>query len=97
MEPPPDGRRWRDRRAAPARATLGDRLVGLGVIAFGLLGLGVAMLLMQSEQLLRPPTPPGLPAELMPLTSPLRCFVPIIALGSLGLIFVGLRRLITGE
>ncbi len=77
-------------------ATAGDRLIGLGLIVVGVLGFGLVYLLWQYAPASMP-APPGLPRGLLPIASPLNCFLPITAIGSSLLVLVGLKRLITGE
>ena len=43
---------------------------------------------------LMPASPPGMPRGLMPIFSPISCLVPGIAIGSSGLVLIGLRRLL---
>ena len=77
-------------------SSAGDRLIGLGLILVGLLGFGVVYLLWQYAPATMP-APPGLPRGLLPIASPLNCFLPITAIGSSLLVLIGLKRLITGE
>ena len=73
---------------------LAERLQGLLLVLLGLAGLA----LLRAVPLLAglpgaPPGPPGLPAP--PLLAPATCLTPLIALGSVGLIVVGLRQMIS--
>ena len=77
---------------------LGERLVGLGLLLVGLFGLGLVYVIYQSGGLpgapAPPPPPPGLKGlNVPPLISVTNCLVPGIAIGSTGLIMVGLRRM----
>jgi hypothetical protein len=76
--------------------SLGDRLIGLGLILGGLVGFGAVYLLWQYAPASMP-APPGLPRGLLPIISPLNCILPITAVGSSLLVMIGLKRLITGE
>jgi hypothetical protein len=62
----------------------------------GVLGFGLVYLLWQYAPASMP-APPGLPRGLLPIASPLNCFLPITAIGSSLLVLIGLKRLITGE
>jgi hypothetical protein len=72
-----------------------ERLQGLGVIALGLLGLfvvyGISTGLLPSG-LPPPPQPRGVLVQL-PVYNAAACFMPLMAIGSVGLIIVGFRRL----
>lgn len=73
-----------------------ERLIGLLLIVGGIVGFGVVYLLW----LFAPaaiPAPPGLPRNLLPLTSPLNCMLPVTAIGSSLLVLLGLRKLIVGD
>lgn len=71
------------------------RLQGLSVLLLGVLGLLVLLTLQGSEASLPlPGSNPGFPGAAMgALYQPVRCLLPFIGLGSLGLIIVGLRRI----
>ena len=43
------------------------------------------------------PAPPGLPRNLLPLTSPLNCMLPVTVIGSSLLVLMGLKKLVFGE
>ena len=75
------------------------RLVGLGVIALGLTSAAIVygLWLLDQSYGLRAPTPPGFPAGLSPVMSPLSCIVPIGAIGSTLLVLEGVRRVISPE
>ena len=75
------------------------RLVGVGLIALGLISGGVIYGLWLLDQAigLRPPVPPGLPTGMSPAMSPLACLVPVGAVGSTLLVLEGLRRVIFPE
>ncbi len=75
------------------------RLVGLGVIALGLISGGIVygLWLLDQSYGLRAPTPPGFPAGLSPVMSPLSCIVPIGAIGATLLVLEGVRRVISPE
>lgn len=85
-----NGGRLPHRGGARPRVTLRDRLPGLWLTLFGLASFAAVVLILQTglDTALQPPTPPNLP----PLVSPLRCLLPIIALGAIGLVWVGIRR-----
>ena len=75
---------------------LHERLVGLGLILGGLLAFAAVYVLW----LLTPaaiPAPPGIPRDLLPLTSPVNCILPISAIGASALVLIGLRKTIMGE
>ena len=73
-----------------------ERLVGVGLIALSVLGFGLVHLLLRLGPLM-PTPPPGLPAGLVPMLSPLQCLVPATVLGSGALLMIGLRRLFFPE
>jgi hypothetical protein len=78
------------------RASLGDHLFGLVLIFGGVLGFGLVYVMWRYAPAAMP-VPPGLPRTLLPIASPMNCFLPITAIGSSALVLVGLKRLITGE
>ena len=70
---------------------------GLGLVLMGMLGLAFVYFIYQSGGLPGTPAPPAPPPGLKGLTVPplisvTNCLVPGIAIGSAGLILVGLRR-----
>ena len=73
-----------------------ERLQGVGVIGLGLLGLltvyGVYSGVLPSG-LPPPPQPPGVLVQ-VPVFNATACFMPLIAIGSVGLIVVGFRRVL---
>jgi hypothetical protein len=71
----------------------GERLVGLGLIALGMIGFGLVYLFWKIGPLM-PAAPANMPRGLMPMLSPIACMVPMISLGSCGLVLLGLRRLL---
>ncbi|MDP8924691.1 MAG: hypothetical protein M3O34_17695 [Chloroflexota bacterium] len=75
------------------------RLVGLGLIGIGLASAGIVYGLWLLDQAYgpRPPAPPGLPAGMSPLLSPIACLVPVGAIGATLLVLEGLRRVIFPE
>jgi hypothetical protein len=89
VRPDPD----HDERSDPL---WGERLVGLGLIALGMIGFGLLYLFWRIGPLM-PAAPPGMPSGLMPMLSPIACMVPVIGLGSCGLVLLGLKRLIFPE
>lgn len=74
----------------------GERLVGLGLILFGVIGFGLVYLMWRFGPLLSP-TAPGLPRGAFPILTPISCLAPVTAIGSCGLVLVGLRRLLFPE
>ena len=73
-----------------------ERLIGLLLIVGGVVGFGVVYLLW----LYAPaaiPAPAGLPQNLLPLTSPLNCILPVTVIGSGFLVLIGLRKLVVGD
>jgi hypothetical protein len=86
----------KERKPAGYRAgwQVQERLQGLGVIALGLLGLfvvyGISTGLLPSG-LPPPPQPKGVLVQL-PVYNAAACFMPLMAIGSVGLIIVGFRR-----
>jgi hypothetical protein len=72
------------------------RLTGLALILGGVVGLGVVYLLWLFAPATMP-VPPGMPRNLLPLTSPLNCMLPVVAIGSSALVLIGLRKLILGD
>jgi hypothetical protein len=73
-----------------------ERLIGLAMIVGGIGGFGLVYLLW----LYAPtavPAPPGLPRNLLPLTSPLNCILPVTLIGSSLLVLIGLRKLILAD
>jgi hypothetical protein len=70
-----------------------ERLIGLALIACGVLGFGVVYVLWRYAPAAMP-APPGLPRTLLPLLSPLNCMLPVTAVGAGLLVLVGLRKLI---
>lgn len=74
-----------------------ERLHGLVLVIVGLLGLTLVTLGM-SGGLPGGPAPPEPPPGLrnlptLPIVNPLGCIVPMIGIGSVGLVLVGLRRM----
>ena len=73
-----------------------ERLQGLGVVVLGLVGLAVVYGVYTGilpSGLPPPPKPPGVLVQ-VPVFNATACFVPLIAIGSLGLIVVGFRRIV---
>ena len=75
---------------------IGERLLGLVLVLVGLGVLLLVRLAMQhpSSLFYQPTPPPGLPPGAVVLVSPTTCLLPLIALGALGLIAVGIKRLL---
>ncbi len=78
---------------------LEERLQGLLLLLIGLAGCAGALALYQLGGLpgapAPPPPPPGLKGlSLAPLFSVTNCMVPLMAIGSVGLVLVGLRRMV---
>jgi len=75
---------------------LEERLQGLGVILLGLIGLavvyGIATGILPSG-LPPPPQPRGLLVQ-VPTLNAAACFMPLMAIGSLACLVVGIRRVI---
>ena len=85
-----------DDRSQGLSGSAQERLIGLLLILGGVVGFGVVYLLW----LYAPatiPAPPGLPRNLLPLTSPLNCVLPVTVIGSGLLVLIGLRKLIVGD
>jgi hypothetical protein len=73
-----------------------ERLIGLALIVGGVVGFGVIFVMWQYAPASMP-APPGLPRNLLPLTSPLNCMLPISVIGSSLLVLMGLKKLVFGE
>lgn len=73
-----------------------SRLVGLGLIALGFVGFGLVYLLWRYAPAAMP-APPGMPAPLLPLLSPLNCVVPLAAILAALLVLLGLQRLLNPD
>jgi hypothetical protein len=78
---------------------LGSRFVGLLLVLFGLAGMALVYVLFQSGGLPGAPPPPAPPPGLNGMAVPSlvsvgSCLVPLLAIGSVGLIIVGLRRIV---
>ena len=73
-----------------------ERLQGLGIVALGLLGLlivyGIYTGVLPSG-LPPPPQPKGVLVQ-VPAYNATACFMPLIAISSVGLIIVGFRRIL---
>lgn len=77
---------------------LQERLIGLVLVLSGLGGMLLVYLYYQHRDVLpQPPAPPGMTPRMLPLFSPLQCIMPLAALGSSALIFIGLRRMLFPE
>ncbi len=76
---------------------LEDRLQGLGAVALGLVGLlvvyGIYTGFLPSGLPPPPAPPPGVLVQ-VPAMNAAACFVPLMAIGSVALIVVGLRRVV---
>ena len=74
---------------------LGSRLRGLLLMAVGLTTIHLVNLAWATGWFNRlvPSAPPGLRPEALPSLSPLTCLAPLLVLGALGLVIVGLREL----
>jgi hypothetical protein len=88
----------RDKRPVGYRAgwQLEERLQGLGVIVLGLVGLAVVYGIYTGilpSGLPPPPQPRGVLVQ-VPVFNAAACFMPLMAIGSVGLIIVGFRRLL---
>jgi hypothetical protein len=73
-----------------------ERLIGLALIVGGVLAFGVVYVLWRYP-LTVIPAPPGLPRDLLPLTSPINCILPMSAVGASALVLLGLRKLFFGS
>jgi hypothetical protein len=78
---------------------LADRLQGLLLILAGCACLSLIYLAQQNGWLhqARPPTPPGVSPDLLPVITPISCILPMAALGALGLCFAGAKKLIAPD
>lgn len=76
---------------------LEDRLQGLGAVVLGLIGMlvvyGISTGVLPSGLPAPPPPPPGVLVQ-VPVPNAAACFMPLLAIGSVALIVVGLRRAI---
>jgi len=73
---------------------LEERLQGLGAVLLGVVGITVAWLIFSGALpigLPPPPPPPGVLVQ-VPVMNPTACLAPLMALGGISLIVVGLRR-----
>jgi hypothetical protein len=73
-----------------------DRLQGLGVVVLGLVGLLVVYGIYSGvlpAGLPPPPQPKGLLVP-VPTVNAMGCIVPLLAIGSVALVFVGFRRIL---
>ena len=73
------------------------RLVGLGLILLGFVGLGLVYLFstIGAAMAPQPPLPPGMRPDLVPnVVSPFACVLPLTAVGSGLLVLEGLRRIL---
>ena len=75
------------------------RLAGLGLIVLGFVGMGLVYLISTfgAAPAFRPPLPPGIRADLVPIISPFACIAPLAAIASALLVLEGLRRLVFPE
>ena len=81
------------------RFELGARLQGLGLLLVGVFGFGLVYMIYQAGGLpgapAPPPPPPGLKGMPVPvLANVTSCLVPLLAIGSVGCILIGFRRLV---
>ncbi|TME44116.1 MAG: hypothetical protein E6I75_00425 [Chloroflexi bacterium] len=75
---------------------LEERLMGLGVVVLGVVGLAVVYGVYTGilpSGLPPPPKPSGVLVQ-VPVFNATACFIPLIAIGSIGLIVVGFRRIL---
>jgi hypothetical protein len=77
---------------------LEERLQGLGIVILGCIGLLAVWWVYTNGGLpgapAPPPAPPGLKGlTVQPIISATNCLMPMIAIGSTGLILVGIRRI----
>lgn len=74
---------------------LRERLEGLLLLLAGCGSLALIAWLQQSGWLqpARPPLPPGLAGQPLPILNPIACLLPLGVIGALGLCLVGLKRL----
>lgn len=89
----------KERRPAGYRPgwQLEERLQGLGASALGIVGLlvvyGIYTGILPSGLPPPPPPPPGVLVQ-VPVINAAACFTPLLTIGSLALIVVGLRRVV---
>ena len=77
--------------------SLADRLIpGCGLILGGLVSMGIAFLMWQYLPM-SVPTPAGLPSWFVPISSPIACMVPMIAVLSSGMVLLGLWKLLGSD
>lgn len=74
---------------------LRERLEGLLILLVGCGSLALIYSLQHSGWLqpARPPIPPGLAGQALPIINPIACILPLCVIGALGLCLVGLKRL----
>jgi hypothetical protein len=89
----------RDRRPVGYRPgwQIEERLQGLGAVVLGLVGLLVVYGIYSGflpSGLPPPPAPPKGVLIQVPFVNPAAFFLPLISVGSVALIFVGLRRVV---
>ena len=75
---------------------LEERLQGLGVVVLGLVGLATAYAMFTGLLPLGlppPPTPPGVLVQ-VPVINPAACVTPLMTIGSIAVIIVGIRRVV---
>jgi hypothetical protein len=88
-----------ERRPVGYRAglQLEERLQGLGAVVLGLVSLlvvyGIYSGFLPSGLPPPPPPPPGVLVQ-VPMINAAACFMPLLAIGSVALIAVGLRRIV---
>jgi hypothetical protein len=75
------------------------RLLGTALVALGFGGMALVYLFWShgAGLMLRPPLPPGMREDLVPVFSPFVCILPLAAVASVLLVVEGLRRIIGPE
>lgn len=76
-----------------------ERLQGLALILAGCVSLALVSFVQLSGwlQALRPAPPPGVPGGLLPLLNPLYCLLFLVLIGALGLLLVGVKKLLAPD
>jgi len=89
-----------EKERAPAGYRAGwqleERLLGVGIVVLGLVGLAIVYGVYTGLLPSGPPPPPQPPGVLVqvPVFNATACFMPLIAISSIALIVVGFRRVL---